>query len=178
MTVTSLAFWLINGISLAAPVNVDKSTLKWIGQKPTSEHWGSLQFDSGDIAIRKGQWIGGDFSVDMTSMTVDDFSGPQSDKLLRHLQNDDFFAVDKFDRATLRISSTKGNQVKADLTIKGQTHEVEFTYTKKDNAYEGRLTFDRTQYGITYKSKSAIKGLGDKFIKDNVHVDFKIILAE
>ena len=178
MTITSIALWLISSIATAAPINTEKSTLKWIGQKPTSEHWGYLKFDSGDIAIHKGKWLGGELIVDMNSMTVDDFTGPQADKLLRHLKNEDFFAVDQHDTAKLRIKSTDDKQVKAHLTIKGQTHPVSFSYTKKGDTYVGKMVFNRTLYGITYKSKSFIEGLGDKFIKDEVIIEFKITLDD
>ena len=55
---------------------------------------------------------------------------------------------------------------------------IEQNYEKKDSTYSGKMIFDRTLYVITYKSKSVIEGLGDKFIKDKVIVEFKIVLAE
>ena len=178
MILTHFAFILSTGIALAAPIDTTQSNLKWTGQKPTSEHWGSLQFSSGNIEIRQDKWVGGEFNVDMTSMTVDDIKGPKGAKLLRHLKNDDFFGVDQFDTATLRITSTKGEQIEGDLTIKGKTHPISFNYKKEKEAYTGKMIFDRTLYGITYKSKSIIEGLGDKFIKDQVIVDFKIVLKD
>ena len=176
MSFASIAFLCLNSLSLATPIDTDLSTLKWTGQKPTSEHWGYLKFRSGDIVIKDDKWVGGIFTVDMTSMSVDDFSGGGADRLLKHLRSDDFFSVEQFETAKLRVNSNDNGTLKGKLTIKGKTHPISFSYDHKDNAYQGRMTFDRTLYDITYKSKSVIEGLGDKFIKDKVHVDFKIVL--
>lgn len=159
MTITSLALWAFSSLSIAAPIDTEQSNLKWIGQKPTSEHWGHLQFESGDIAIHKGKWVGGEFIVDMNSMTVDDISGPRADKLLRHLKNEDFFGVDQHETAKLRIKSTNATEIQANLTIKGQTHPISFSYTKKDKAYIGKMIFNRTLYGILTNPNRSSKGL-------------------
>ena len=42
----------------------------------------------------------------------------------------------------------------------------------------GTHTFDRTIYDIKYKSKSIFGDLGDKFINDEIKLEFNIVLKE
>ena len=39
---------------------------------------------------------------------------------------------------------------------------------------DAKVTFDRTKFGISYKSKSLMGDLADKFIEDEVTLDIKI----
>src|SRR5690348_1454630 len=54
------------------PVNLSQSTLKWKGKKVTGEHTGTLVFSKGTLLFDKKVLTGGDFTVDMTSLTVTD----------------------------------------------------------------------------------------------------------
>ena len=74
----------------------------------------------------------------------------------------------------------KRGKAKALMTVKDRTQKVNFKYKykKKEDAYVGKFTFDRTQFGMTYGSGSFFKGLGDKVISDEVKVAFKIKLKK
>jgi hypothetical protein len=68
-------------------INTEKSTLKWIGEKiTTSQHSGSLDFKSGEMTIKDGLVISGNFIVDMTSISVEDISGSGKKKIRRTLE--------------------------------------------------------------------------------------------
>ena len=89
-------------------INTEKSTLKWIGEKiTTSQHSGSLNFKSGEMTIKDGLVVSGNFIVDMTSISVEDISGSGKKRLEGHLKSDDFFSVDKHDKALLSIKGSK-----------------------------------------------------------------------
>src|SRR5690606_19568061 len=68
--------------------------------------------------------------------------------------------------------------VKADLTIKGITKEIEFpaTIEIKDGkvAAYAEVKVDRTLYDIKYGSGKFFEGLGDKMIDDFFTVKFKV----
>ena len=62
------------------------------------------------------------------------------------------------------------------LTIKGITKPFSFPTQLKDGKYVGKTTFDRTQYGVIYKSGNFFQDLGDKVINDDVEISFEIAL--
>ncbi|MEZ4752390.1 MAG: YceI family protein [Bdellovibrionota bacterium] len=116
----------------------------------------------------------------MQSIEVGDLEGDLKSRLTNHLRSEDFFNVDKHKIAKLKLtsleSSGKGTyKATGDLTIKGITKPVKFNMTEKGKLYEGEMTFDRTHYDIKYRSGSFIKNLGDKLIKDDVHLKFKLV---
>ena len=154
-------------------INTEKSTLKWIGEKiTTSQHSGSLNFKSGEMTIKDGLVVSGNFIVDMTSISVEDISGSEKKRLEGHLKSDDFFSVDKHDKALLSIKGSKktdkGFLVDANLTIKDLTHPIQFNVVSIEGGYNADLVFDRSKYNVRFRSGSFFENLGDKLIIDDV----------
>ena len=170
-----LSFLFSLSSALAGNLDTKASSLKWTGSKITGKsHFGRLSFKEGEIVEQDGKWTGGSFVVDMGSMTVDDIQGRGAEKLLKHLKDPDFFDVKNFPTATLKIKSVSGNEVTAVMTILDKSNEVKFSYKKEEGAYVGQMKFDRTKYGVTYKSGSIFANLGDKVIRDEIQIDFSI----
>ncbi len=164
-------------------VDATKSTFKWTGKKVTGSHWGYIKFTNGQLTTEGNNIIGGTFTVDMTSIDVQDIKGEYAGKLLGHLKSDDFFGVDKFAASTLVIKKAtvkEGNNydVVADLTIKGVTSEVTFpaviTKDAKSMTAQAAFKINRTKYGIKYGSGSFFDNLGDKAISDDFEVEVNI----
>lgn len=154
-------------------INTEKSTLKWIGEKiTTSQHSGSLDFKSGEMTFKDGLVVSGNFIVDMTSISVEDISGSGKKRLEGHLKSDDFFSVDKHDKALLYIKGSKktekGFLVDANLTIKDLTHPIQFNMVSIEGGYNADLVFDRSKYNVRFRSGSFFENLGDKLIIDDV----------
>ena len=154
-------------------INTEKSTLKWIGEKiTTSQHSGSLNFKSGEMTIKDGLVVSGNFIVDMTSISVEDISGSGKKRLEGHLKSDDFFSVDKHDKALLSIKGSKktdkGFLVDANLTIKDLTHPIQFNMVSIEGGYNADLVFDRSKYNVRFRSGSFFENLGDKLIIDDI----------
>jgi polyisoprenoid-binding protein YceI len=154
-------------------INTEKSTLKWIGEKiTTSQHSGSLDFKSGEMTIKDGLVVSGNFIVDMTSISVEDISGSGKKRLEGHLKSDDFFSVDKHDKALLSIKGSKktdkGFLVDANLTIKDLTHPIQFNMVSIEGGYNADLVFDRSKYNVRFRSGSFFENLGDKLIIDDI----------
>jgi polyisoprenoid-binding protein YceI len=166
-------------------VDASKSTFKWTGKKVTGSHWGYIKFSEGTVSIEKGALVGGAFTVDMNSLDCQDLqAGKGQEKLVGHLKADDFFGTDKFPTSTLTIKSATakgGNQydVKADLTIKGQTSEIMFpaTVAVTGGALTATASFavDRTKHGIKYGSGSFFENLGDKAISNEFQVEINLV---
>lgn len=185
VAVLSLFSLTLNAKPAPTPYKLDatKSTFKWTGKKVTGSHWGYVKFSDGTLNLEKGALVGGSFNVDMASIDCQDLQGGGAQKLVGHLKSDDFFGVDKFNKATLTIktATAKGNNqydVVADLTIKGVTNEVTFpatvTATGTVVTANASFTVNRTKFGIRYGSGSFFDNLGDKAINDNFEVEVNL----
>jgi polyisoprenoid-binding protein YceI len=161
-------------------VDASKSTINWIGEKVTGKHEGTVNLKEGSLIFDGKKLVGGNFTVDMTSITVTDLQGGSKGKLEGHLKADDFFGTDKYETSKLVFKKigTKDNgnyTIYADLTIKGKTNEVVFEMTIKDKTATSKVIIDRTKYGIEYKSGSIFDGLGDAAISDDFTLN--VVLA-
>lgn len=153
-------------------VDTSKSSINWVGKKVTGEHSGTVNLKEGNLIFKGNKLAGGNFTVDMTSLTATDISGDYKAKLDGHLKSEDFFGTEKFPTSTLvfkKIAAKAGGvyTVTADLTIKGITSPVTFDITVKGNTATSKLTIDRTKYGIKYNSKGFFDSIGDKAIYDD-----------
>lgn len=154
-------------------INTSKSNISWVGKKVTGQHSGTINFKEGVLNFKNGKLTGGNFVVDMTSITVTDLkAGEGKEKLEGHLKADDFFGSNKFATSKLVFKSVKAKSanvytVTADLTIKNITKPVTFDLTVNKNSATTSFKVDRTKYDITYSSGSVFDGLGDRAIYDD-----------
>jgi len=173
MALTTFLFF--GSTAFAAEIDVAQSTIKWTGSKITgSNHYGLISPKSSELTVEDGKVVSGSVVLDMNSLTVSDIEGEKAQKFLRHMMNEDFFEVGKYPTATLEIKEAKEGEMVGQLTIKGITKPYSFPVTLKDGKYVGKTTFDRTQFGIIYKSGNFFKDLGDKVINDDVEIEFEI----
>ena len=175
-----LAFSLMFSMSLAAQstLNTLESSLKWEGKKITgSGHNGSLTFLDSEVKLENGSIMSGVFTVDMTTLTCDDLTADQGKANLEgHLKSDDFFFVEKFNKATLTILSVENSNATGVLTIKDISHPIEFKLTKNKDTYSADLVFDRSKYNVKYASGNFFKNLGDKLILDEIELSAQLKL--
>ena len=169
-------------------VNLENSKINWTGRKVTGEHTGTLNLADGWIIMQQDSLIGGKLIFDMTSINNTDLESPEWKKKLEdHLMAEDFFFVDSFPHANLEIknhsqtvdeSSEENNQIIANLTIRGITHEINFpleiSQTKSVHNAEGTIEIDRTLFNINYKSGTLFENLGDRMIYDNFTIQFSL----
>ncbi|MCF6131911.1 YceI family protein [Flavobacterium wongokense] len=161
-------------------IDAKKSTINWVGKKVTGEHSGTVDFKEGNLIFKAGKVAGGNFTVDMTSLTSTDLSGDWKTKLDGHLKSEDFFGTEKNPTSTLVFKkiAAKGNgvyTVTGDLTIKGITNPITFDLAVKGDTASTKLTVDRTKYGIKYSSKSFFENLGDKTIYDDFELNINLV---
>lgn len=168
-----LAFSFASFTSLfTKEVNVTESSIQWKGYKVTGSHEGTIGLENGTLMFEDDRLIGGNFTIDMTSIVVTDLSaGNGKENLEGHLKSDDFFGVEEFPKAMFKMTSVSGSngkyQVKGDMTIKGQTNPVSFDMMVSGNTAKASFKIDRTKYGIKYKSGSFFNNLKDKAIYDD-----------
>jgi len=182
----SIALALVAFVSFATTaqtskkVDASKSTINWVGKKVTGSHEGTIALKEGALIFKGKKLVGGNFTVDMTTINTTDLDGKGKANLDGHLKSDDFFGVEKFPTATLVFKSIgeKGNNiysVTADLTIKGKTESIKFDITVAGNTATTTLKVDRTKYDIKYGSGSFFSDLGDKTIYDDFDLTVKLV---
>ncbi|MDX1427161.1 MAG: YceI family protein [Salegentibacter mishustinae] len=160
-------------------IEVKDSNIEWEGEKVTGSHEGTIELKDGYFTMENGELKGGEFVMDMTSITVTDLEGEDKGKLEGHLKSDDFFGVNNHPTAKLVITSVakKSNGtygVVADLTIKEKTNSITFDLDMDDNSASTELTIDRSKYDVRYGSGSFFDNLGDKTIYDNFELDVEL----
>ncbi len=160
-------------------VDVESSTVTWTGEKVTGSHNGTIELESGHLMLEDEKIVGGEFVMDMSSITVTDLSGENKGKLEGHLKSEDFFGVEKHPTAKLVITSAaaKGDGkygIVGDLTIKNETHPITFDLNMNGDSASTKLTIDRSDYNVRYGSGSFFDNLGDKTIYDNFELDVNL----
>ena len=169
-------------------VDVKESTLHWVGKKVSGEHDGNISVKEGFVVLRQGEIVSAELVVDMHSITVLDIDSPEwNQSLVDHLKDDDFFGVDSFPLAIMKIKSSEkyksklhpqyNRKLEGSLSIKGITNPVTILCNfSLNDGYRaiGSTKIDRTKFGIQYKSKSIFPDIGDKFIYDDFILDFDI----
>ena len=164
--------------------NVAESTVTWKGNKPTGSHNGVVSITTGVFDIENGIVKAGEFVIDMNSISCTDLeAGKGKEDLEGHLKNEDFFDVTKFPTAKFGVTSSERKEgklsVTGNLTLRDTTKSITIPATVTEN--EGVATFksdtfsiDRTDFGVTYKSKKIDAALKDKFINDLMEISFDI----
>ncbi|MFB9055005.1 YceI family protein [Formosa undariae] len=149
-------------------VDVKTSQITWTGHKVTGQHDGTITLKDGSLEFNGKVLVGGEFTMDMTSINTTDLEGKSKVKLDGHLKADDFFGTDKYPTATLKFTKVEGGAtdytVTGDLTIKGITKPVTFNMTVAEGTAKAAFKIDRTKYDIKYGSASFFDDLQDKAI--------------
>ena len=173
-------FTIVSFSQKIVEVNTDASRLMWVGSKLTSSHQGEINLKSGELEIKDGKLVGGQFVIDMTSIKNTDIEDEESrNKLEKHLKDEDFFGVDKHPESKIKITKAvsvnkEDYKITADLTIKEITHSISFSANVKidNDAFLATsiIKFDRTKWDIKYNSKSFFEDLGDYMILDEIEL--------
>ena len=153
------------------------SKVVWVGKKVTGQHTGTIAIKSGAIEVKDGELVGGEFTIDMATLTSTDLEGEYLGKLNGHLKSDDFFGVATFPEANFKITKVeaKGSNgrysVTGNMTIKSTTKAVTFDAQLVNNGDKlvamADIVIDRSEYDIRYGSGSFFDNLGDKTIYDD-----------
>lgn len=179
--ILSLTFALVFGLAATAtePIDSEKkevktetSTVTWKGYKFAGSHNGNIALKSGALMFEEDKLTGGEFTVDMATISVADLeAGKGKEKLEGHLNTDDFFGTANHATATLvfktvTASGKNSYDVTGDLTIKGITKAVTFDVSVYGSKATATLKVDRTNYDIHYGSTNFTDTLKDKAIYD------------
>ena len=172
-------------------INTEESTIEWRGTKPTGEHRGTIDIQSGTVSATEEEIESGKVVIDMTSISVtdEDISDEDRINLENHLKGTvegketDFFNVEKYPTATFEITGiTEANgqkMLQGNLTLKEDTKNIEFPVSTSIDENELTLesetfTIDRTDWKVNYGSQSVFDNLGDNWISDEIELKIKV----
>ena len=170
-------------------INTETSIVRWTGRNLFNHHSGTVRLRDGELTAEAGRLVSASFTLDMNSITNEDLADPQwNAMLIRHLRDEDFFAVERFPTATFvsrearPIESTSGTpnyEITGELTIRGVTQPLTFlaVIAAADEAHltgQAQFEIDRTQFGSHYGSGRFFAFLGKHIVNDQVHLHVKI----
>lgn len=159
-------------------VNTDASTIMWEGAKPTGKHTGTIGLASGTVNLEGDQLVGGEFTIDMTSIVNEDVEDEgYREKLVGHLSSAEFFDVETYPTGKFVITAVEAGNVTGNLTLKDQTNSITFPATVSVDSenvtmHADQFVIDRTQWGVDHDN------LKDKLIDDKVGVAFHVTTGE
>ena len=166
-------------------IDTTQSKIDWIGRKVTGAHNGTIAIAAGALLLRDGKLTGGQFTIDTTSIKILDVTDPATNaQFAGHLASDDFFSTEKFQKATLDITSVVAQtdtryHIRGNLTIKGITHPAHFdaTVTTQGDTVNAaaKLVVDRTLYDMKFRSGNFFKDLGDNLIYNDFDLNIRLI---
>lgn len=166
-------------------INPEESTIGWLGEKVVGQaHNGTIDILEGSFNVEDGTLVSGSIVIDMTSIENENLSGRDADRLVDHLESDDFFSVDTYPTSTVELLTAEAlgdgkYAISGELTIKDIAHPIEFEAQVTEEggkmAVTAEVVFDRTLYDVTYKSASIFSTLGDKAIKDEVKITVELV---
>ncbi|WP_375578073.1 YceI family protein [Marivirga tractuosa] len=90
-------------------VSSDEADMEFVGTKPTGRHYGNIALSDGSIKVKDGEITGGKFVFDLNEITITDLKDDEENhqKLVGHLQSDDFFDAENHPQVTFELVSLK-----------------------------------------------------------------------
>ena len=169
-------------------VDASASAVTWHATKVTGEHMGTVNLANGYFSVTDGNLTSANVIVDMQTIACTDLKGEWANKLVGHLNSDDFFNVSehKTSSFTLRnltplkdASAEVTHSVTGDFTIRGITKSVTFdakvTTTADAFSVAGSAILNRAEFGVKYGSGTFFDNLGDNLIHDTFTVGFNLV---
>ncbi len=164
--------------------DADGSQIEWEAGKLTGNHTGYLNIAKGYINLNENNEIkGGEFVIDMSTITVTDLEGDGKANLEAHLkgtvegQEGDFFNINKYPRGSFVVTGMEvadgKTWMQGNLTLLETTRNVKLPVNMsldgdKMILQSEEFEIDRTEWDINFRSKSFFPNIGDKVIYDDI----------
>ncbi|WP_210463058.1 YceI family protein [Rufibacter roseolus] len=171
-------------------VDTAASMVQFTGNGVGKNHPGTFRLNSGSVSISGNQVTGGEFIINIKSLSLKEQGEMFQTKLKPHLLSGDFFDADKFGTAKFEITKVEpfksdgkdtslvqgaNFSVSGNFTLKGVTKNITFPARIEldENAMEAEANFniDRRQWQMNYGND---KTLGDKFISETVNIELDL----
>lgn len=180
--------------AVAYNVAAEVSDIRWTGFKTYGEtvHTGKIMMSAGSIKVEDGNVVGGEFEVDMNSISNDDLPEEgqfNQAKLVGHLTSPDFFYVEKFPTSKFTITNIEiapadhaegiTHMLSGNLEMRGNSKNITVPAIVEVNESQLTLTtpefvIDRTQWEVEALSTS-IAGLAkENLVDDNIKLQIEL----
>ncbi len=199
-----LTEWLHNGLAVEGTgligdsinpggiyeVDTDTSVVRWTGRNLFNHHQGTVKLAGGRIEVQNGALKSARFTLDMNRIVCEDLVDTAYNALLiRHLRDDDFFAVDRFPTAEFICEHTEpmsactpgtpNYTLHGTMTLRGVTKSLSFpaVIAAADADHltgQAQFELDRTQFGSHYGSGKLFAFLGKHVVNDHIHLHIKL----
>ena len=168
--------------AVAWTVDPAQSNIRWTGGTAGAtvySHFGDLKVKGGSVMTSGSTITGGKFAVDMTSVDPKDDGYSEENpasKLVGHLGSPDFFNVAEYPEATFEVTSVEGNQIKGNLTIRGNTNEEVIEVSGMEMMPNGtmkatgKMVFDRQKYDVAWAHY-----LKDTVLSDDIKLEITLV---
>lgn len=172
-------------------IDIENSTLEWIGRNLNKRHNGSIAVQTGELVIAGGKLSAGTIVLDMTAISCLDLQDPGwRDMLIQHLVSDDFFAVERYPTASFRLTGWEPQSeaspeapqgiVTGELTIRDVTRTISFLATvapQQDGSIQAHAAFDidRTLWNVCYGSCRLFEHLGMHLVHDMISLELFVV---
>jgi len=148
-----------------------QSILKWKGSYAFqfTEYNGTVEFLKGKLYAEDGKITGGNFIIDMTTITTPEHTKNKEHGPVEHLKNSDFFYVEKYPEAYLELTKVtyyediNEHRLEGDLTIKDVTKPImiKAMVDGVKKILKTQFIIDRRDWGINYQSKFKDSAISD-----------------
>jgi polyisoprenoid-binding protein YceI len=167
--------------AITLAIDTETSVINWTGAKLVGkQHNGTIQLASGELKIANDQIVGGNFVIDMNSISNSDMEGGGKERLEGHLMSDDFFSVATYPTATFEIAEVKAigdkpdatHEITGNLTMRGITKSIVIPANVSMSeagvkAMTPAFTIDRTQWEVMYDA-GVLGTAKDDIINDEI----------
>jgi rhodanese-related sulfurtransferase/polyisoprenoid-binding protein YceI len=171
-------------------VDLETSVVRWTGRNLFNHHHGTVKLAGGQINVANGELLGASFSLDMSTIACEDLvDSAYNAMLIRHLSDDDFFAVDRFPTAEFACESASAipsaspgspsHTLHGSITLRGVTQPLSIPAViaaadADDLTGQAQFEIDRTQFGSHYGSGRLFAFLGKHVVNDHIHLHVKL----
>lgn len=171
-------------------VDTTASRIRFTGHGVGKNHPGVFRLTSGNVAVANNTITGGEFTINVKSMEMEEKGDMFENKLRPHLLSGDFFDADKFGTARFELTGVQpftndgkdtslvegaNYTISGNLTIRNTTKNISFParVDLDDNTLKAKANFDidRRQWQMNYGND---KTLGDKFISETVNIELDL----
>ena len=171
-------------------VDTQASSLHWKGSKIGGSHHGTIGLKNGQLMINGQEVVSGSFVIDMNTIIDEDLTQADMNKMLvDHLKSKDFFdvatypeskfTVTKIEAVTNPTDSINFN-ISGNLKLKDVEKNITFgaKVTKDGDTYKAvtvPFSIDRTQWNVSYGSKTLFADLKENIVNDNIELQITIV---
>jgi polyisoprenoid-binding protein YceI len=171
-------------------VDTADSRVKFTGNGVGKNHKGKFKLTAGTVGVTNDQITGGDFTIDIRSMDLDEKGGMFDEKLRPHLMSGDFFDAEKFGTAKFEITNVSPYEkndkdtsvidganfrVSGNLTLKDVTKNVSFPakidLDGKTLKAKANFDIDRREWQMNYGNDKTLK---NNFISETVNIELDL----